>query len=469
MDSETTDIPPSGETGETTAVSYPHDPFQPGEPAPQGMSSASGQPSSQPAYGQPQDGFAAYGQQGYGQAAPSQQYGSGQEYGNGQWESAAAGPAAPTVNFGQQPQQSFGTQQGYDHGQQQPFGTQQVAGAPYGQQPPGPWGGQPATGGPQQGQRKNKRLLLFGIAGGVLLVIIALVVTLIVVFTGDSGPGGSPKAAVQTYLDGLAAGDAKKALSVVRTPPSEKLLTDAVLKKQQASAKISDINVREPSSSFGSMATVKATYKFGDRNADVDFTLKKSDDTWTIDNGTIPIDVENARVPQLTAFGVDVSNESKVYVFPGPVEWGSANANFTVKADYSRDFPLGPTYSSYVNLDTELSDQGNKTVATAVDGYLTNCAASTQADASQDKPGCSQSLYQSVVPGSVRWTKPTDISQLRISQDYDKPTSVKLYGSVEWTATFTSTSSGPGKDTDTDFLSGTVDLSSAEPTFTPSR
>ena len=74
-----------------------------------------------------------------------------------------------------------------------------------------------------------------------------------------------------------------------------------------------------------------------------------------------------------------------------------------------------------------------------------------------------------MVPGSVRWTKPTDISQLRISQDYDKPTSVKLYGSVEWTATFTSTSSGPGKDTDTDFLSGTVDLSSAEPTFTPSR
>ena len=484
-------------------MSYPHDPFQPGDSTPQGATpqkptpqkatpqgapgasdatssdgkSAGGyapygqQSPAQPVYGQSAYGESHYGQSTYGQADTGQPaYGkSGYE----QWQSAPAGTAEPAANVGQ-------PHQGYDANPGQPpqYGQPQYgqAGQPqgYGQQPGAGWGAQPAMGGggvpPQRPKQKNKRLfLLLGIGGGALVLIVALVVTLIVVFTGDSGPGGSPKAAVQTYLEGLSSGDAKKALSVVRTPPSEKLLTDEVLKKQQATAKISDLNVREPSTSLSSMATVKATYKFGDRNADIDFMLKKSDGKWTVDNGTIPIDVDDTRVPQLTAFGVDVSKDSKVYVFPGPVEWGSANPNFSVKADNSGDFPLGPTYASYNSLKVELSDQGTKAVATALDTYFTNCAGSTQADASKDKPGCSQSLYQSVVPGSVRWTKPTDINELRLSPDYETPTSVKVYGSVEWPATYMSTSSGPGSYTDSDYLSGSVDLAAAQPTFTASR
>ncbi len=478
-------------------MSYPHDPFQPGDSTPQGAppqgAPGGGEPTSsdgksaggytaygqqspaEPAYGQSNYGETTYGQPNYGQADAAQPA-FGQSGGYGQWQAAPTGTSTdPTVNFGQQPTtQPYGANAGHQpHYGQAPAGQPQY-GQPqgYGQQPVGAWGAQPAAGGggPQGPKQKNKRLfLLLGIGGGVLVVIIALVVTLIVVFTGDSGPGGSPKAAVQTYLDGLSNGDAKKVLSVVRTPPSDNLLTDEVLKKQQASAKITDINVREPSTSLSTMATVKATYKFGDRNADIDFMLKKSDGKWTVDNGTIPIDVDDTRVPQLTAFGIDVSKDSKVYVFPGPVQWGSANPNFSVKADNSSDFPLGPTYASYNSLKVELSDQGTKAVATALDAYFTNCAGSTQADASKDKPGCSQSLYQSVVPGSVRWTKPTDINELRLSPDYETPTSVKVYGSVEWPATYMSTSSGPGSDTDNDFLSGTVDLAAAQPTFTSSR
>lgn len=462
-------------------MSYPHDPFQPGDSTPQGAApqGPSGGREAALSDGKSAGGYAPYGQP-YAQQSPEQPaYGQSTPYGQGghdQWQAAPTGTTTdPTVNFGQQPNQTYDANFGQPQAGQAQYG-QAPYGQPqgYGQQPGAAWGAQPAMGGggvpPQQSKQKNKRLfLLLGIGGGVLVVIIALVVTLIVVFTGDSGPGGSPKAAVQTYLEGLSNGDAKKALSVVRTPPSDKLLTDEVLKKQQAIAKISDINVREPSTSLSSMATVKATYKFGDRNADVDFMLKKSDGKWTVDNGTIPIDVDDTRVPQLTAFGVDVSKDSKVYVFPGPVEWGSSNPNFTVKADQSSEFPLGPTYASYNSLKVELSDRGTKAVATALDTYFTNCAGSTQADASKDKPGCSQSLYQSVVPGSVRWTKPNDITQLRLSPDYETPTSVKVYGSVEWPATYMSTSSGPGSYTDSDFISGTVDLAASEPTFTSAR
>lgn len=459
-------------------MSYPHDPFQPGDSTPQGAApqGPSGGGEAASSDGKSAGGYTPYGQQqspeqpAYGQSTP---YG---QPGYEQWQAAPTGTATdPTVNFGQQPNQMHDTNFGQPQAGQAQAGQAQY-GQPqgYGQQPGAAWGAQPAMGGggvpPQQSKQKNKRLLLLlGIGGGVLVVIIALVATLIVVFTGDSGPGGSPKAAVQTYLDGLSNGDAKKALSVVRTPPSEKLLTDEALKKQQASAKISDINVREPSRTSSKLASVKATYKFGDRNADIDFDLTKSDGKWMVDHGTIPIDVDAPRVPQLTAFGIDVSKDTKVYVFPGPVEWGSANPNFSVKAVGSTDFPLGPSYSSLAMLRPELSDQGTKAVATALDTYFTNCAGSTQAIASKDKPGCSQSLYQSVVPGSVRWTKPSDINELKLSPDYDAPTSVQVYGRVEWPATYMSTSSGPGSYTDSDYLSGSVDLAAAQPTFTASR
>ncbi|MGV9825506.1 hypothetical protein [Gordonia sp. NPDC003429] len=366
---------------------------------------------------------------------------------------------APTAGqYGVPVQAPYG--QGHPHAGQAPYPG-------YGQQPQAAWG--PGGGAPPTPPKKSNRALFLWLTGGALVLVVLLVIALVVVLTRDKGPGSSPNGAVQTYLDGLANSDAKKVLGVVRTPPSEKLLTDDILRKQQEIAKITAITVSEPTNNFGSSATVKATYKFGDRNADVDYRLTKSDGKWTVDNGVLSVDVSNIKVPKLTLFGVDISNDTKVYVFPGPLLWGSGNPNFTATTDDDKEFPLGGDYYVSSSVKADLSTQGKSAVNKAVDAYLANCATSTSDDASTDRPGCGQDLYRTAVPGSVRWTKPTDLSDLRYSIGYDDPNKVDVLGQVNWSATYASPSSGPSVATDSDFMNGSVDLSQNPPTYTPDR
>lgn len=363
---------------------------------------------------------------------------------------AAPGPAAPGST-----QQSFAQQSG-----PQPFG--QATGAQqFGQLGP------QAAWGPPAPAKKSYKWWFIGGGGLALLLIIGLVVGVAVAVTsGGSGSSGSPEAVVQTYLDGLAAGDAKKALSVSVTPASEDLLTDEILKKQRAIAPITDIVVRKPDSAY-TYATVNVTYKHGQKNVDEDVRVRKSGDDWKIDNGAIAVTLTSAtdRVPGLTLFGKDVSNDTKVYVFPGPLVWGSTNTNVTPTDSKKDDYPLGPDSFYYASLSATLSETGRQTVTKALDAYLTNCATSTQPRASTDRPGCGQSTTSSAQPGSVRWTKPTDLSQLRIDLSYGDVGKARVSGSVTWGVSYTS-DSGPQTTTANDYMSGTVDLNAAQPTYT---
>lgn len=349
-------------------------------------------------------------------------------------------------------------------------GPQQPGFGPSGPQPFGAAGGAGGgigwNGGPGGPPKKSNKGLFIGIGIGAAVLVIVLVVSLIVVFAGGDDSTDSPEAAVQTYLDALAAGDAKKALSVSVTPASDVLLTDEILKKQRELAPITDITVRKPDSTLGSMSTVNATYKHGDKNVDEDIRVRKSGDAWRVDNGALAITLSNTgKAPGLSLFGQDISDDTKVYVFPGPLVWGSSNANISV-ADSRKEFPLGPEDYYYPSLDTSLSPTGKQVVNSALDTYFTNCATSTQAKASDDRPGCSQSTYRSAVPGTVRWSKPTDLAGLTTRFDYDDSSKVKVSGSVTWGLSYTSSYAGPQTDTDTDYLSGTVDLSQSTPTFT---
>ncbi|NMO04545.1 DUF4878 domain-containing protein [Gordonia sp. TBRC 11910] len=332
-------------------------------------------------------------------------------------------------------------------------------------------GGAPAWGpGPNGMPKKSNKGLFIGLGIGAAVLVVVLVVSLVVMFTGGDDSTGSPEAAVQTYLNALAGGDAKKALSVSVTPASEDLLTDEIVKKQRESAPITDITVRKPDTNLSTMATVNATYKHGDKNVDEDIRVRKSGDEWKLDNGALAITLSSTnKIPGLSLFGVDVSDDTKIYVFPGPLVWGSSNANINV-TDSKKQFPLGPEdYTFYPSLDTSLSTQGKQVVDSAINSYMTNCATSTQAKASTDRPGCDQSTYRSTVPGSVRWTKPTDLSGLTYRFDYDDPNKVKVSGSVSWSYSYTSTYDGAQTDTTTDYLSGTIDLSASTPTFTASN
>uniref|UniRef100_UPI003D93B623 hypothetical protein n=1 Tax=Gordonia sp. B7-2 TaxID=3420932 RepID=UPI003D93B623 len=364
-----------------------------------------------------------------------------------------------------QPQPGYpnaGPTQQYPTAPQYPAGQQYAATATHGVA--GPGFGPPA--GPPPPPKSNKKMLGL-IIGGVaaLVVVVLVVVTLVLVLGGGEDKAGSAKEAVSTYLHALADGDAEKALSVVKTPPTTTLLTNEVLKRQQDIAKITDIKVFDSNGGL-----VKATYKFGTKNADVDILVSKSGGEWQLTNGALEINTTYLRIPQPTLFGVDVSNDSKVYVFPGPLVWGSKNQYIAVSNPASGDFPLGP--EGYVSISSTevkatLSESGKTAVSNAVNTYLTNCAGSRQMDASIDKPGCEQESYSSAKPGTVRWTKPTDLSRLDASLGYDNDLKVRVSGIVEWGLTYVPTyDDAPRNTTSSDYMSGKVDLTQNPPTYT---
>lgn len=400
-------------------------------------------------------------------------YGQGPGPGGPEWQPHSEPTQVGQPQFGQMPPGAGPPPNSPEYGQPNPadpYGPYQPY-QPY-QPAMGHWPG--AGGGGHAPPPKSRKPLFIGLAIGAVVLVVALVLTL--VFTLGGGSSNEPDAAVKTYLQALSDGDAGKALDVMKAPPSDLLLNDDVLKKQQEIAKITDIKIVDTNKS-GDMATVQATYNFGDRKADETFMLHKIGDDWRLDEGAVNVDVTSSnRVPELTAFGVAVDKESKVYYFPGPMEWGSANKNFAVKDDKKADFPMSAqAYYSVTSLTPELSAGGQKAVQSAIETYVDSCAQSKQVDASVDKPGCGQNGFAyNAEPGSATWTAPTDLSKLDYRIGYDKPEEVSVNGQLLWSVTYRTTASGSRPpetktETDNDFLFGKVNLEENPPTYTPDR
>ena len=307
--------------------------------------------------------------------------------------------------------------------------------------------------------------------GIVAILAVATTVSLLA-FSDDSE--SDPSGTVEAYLQALSDGNAKKALSEITAPGNTKLLTDDIVKRQQAKAKIGDIKVVD-STSAGGRATVKATYNFGQRNADVDFQLKKTDGDWKIDKGAIEIDLSLGSIQKNkpTLFGVDVSSDSKAYAFPGPLEWGTANKYIAAKDEKADDWPVGPSYGYFPQLDFDISEEGNKAASIAVASYPEYCSKSKQTDASVDKPGCDQRLFAfDAVPGTVTWSDPRtmELSSIRFDYaSYSEDNEITVSGSVPWQATYRSNRNpAPVTEPSSEYLSGAVDLTQNPPRFQPS-
>lgn len=395
---------------------------------------------------------------------------------------AAQAPAAETPVS-----QESAAAQGYQPTAEQPsFAAQQPA---YGTDPtfsqptqpgqfsqPGqayaPMAGGPVYGPPAGGKPKSRKLLWIALA--VVVIVVAGVVVGVLALSGSSSPKADKT--VTTYLDDLANGDSKGAIAQgSTTPPSATFLTDDILKQQQAKSKISNIKVISTDTS-GNDARVHVTYQFGSRSADENFELAKSGGKWKLTQSTYPIDVSDlSDIPSTTLFGKPIANLSKVYVFPGPVVWGTSNKYFTVTDKNADKFALSPydTQDGFSELTADLSSAGKTAAQTAVTTFFAKCAQSKQLSPS----GCPQEEFGDTddtgepVDGTVTWTAPTDLSGLQYQTGSDA-TKLDVQGTTVWSDTYQSkafTDDSLSTITDANNKtqdSGTVDLSQSPPVFT---
>lgn len=350
----------------------------------------------------------------------------------------------------------------------QPFGPYGPNGPGSGSQPQIPVGGYPAGGfgapPPQPAWRRYRWVIIGASAVTAVLVILAFLV--LVGDDGDEDSTASPEGVVKAYLQALADGDAKTALSFGPAPAVSDLVTDEILAEQQRIAPLTNIDVVSSSAVSG----VHVLFNYGDRKVDEEIQVEKIDGKYRLTSVVTSIDLSNvskAVSTGLTLFGNDVSATPKVYVFPGPLDWGYDDANFTPSTD--DDYPIIPDsygIGGYASLQRDLSDAGMAAVQGAVTDHLTACAGpSSTYDASDDKPQCGQ--YASDAPydaTAVVWTAPTDLSGLEFSVDYDSATTVSVSGSVAWSVSWAEDGK-PQSATVSENLYGTVDLAESTPVY----
>jgi hypothetical protein len=291
----------------------------------------------------------------------------------------------------------------------------------------------------------------------------------IAVVAGSSSEGPGPGATVKDYLAALADGNAAKALALGPTPPSRAFLTDDILDKQQSEARIRDVTVGD-ADGYGNDASVPVTYNFGSKSVDTDFSLRKTGGRWRLTATTVSIDVGDLpSVPGVTLFGKPVT-ESTIQVFPGPLQFASADPDFAVTDESAGDFATSPDDFADANLDTELSSAGKQKVDAAVRAFLATCA---RAD-TLEPDGCPQSAFApgDVVRGSVSWKLTGDPKPVNYQLDSERPTLVDVSGQVEFSVTYRykdwDDSLHSGHDTTSGYIDGNVDLSAGTPVLTPS-
>jgi len=268
---------------------------------------------------------------------------------------------------------------------------------------------------------------------------------------------------VRAYLHALATSDAAAAITASSPAPSGPFVTNAVLAAQQRMAPLRDIVVSENGGS-GSRDDVDVQYSFGTRHVRTRIAVVKSHGRWRVQDGTVAIDVRYARdIPGLSVWGRPVTQDV-IYVFPGPVPFGSTDPNLAVVDKDADDFAVEPTVGwGAPNLDVELRAAGRARAVAATVNLLRSCQASVRLEPS----GCPQRAYDYEALGSpATWRLVGDPAR-GLDVTFDGPTyrRVRVSGDVKWTVDYAARRFGGAVDRKqaevTSFVDGTFDLAAA--------
>jgi serine/threonine protein kinase len=266
---------------------------------------------------------------------------------------------------------------------------------PWGAPPqPPPWGAPPRPNVGPKPQHSRKRPVLLGLS---LLAVLALVAA-VGIFAASKILGGdatkraeqdreAARLAGQHYLEALAVGDARTALSVAGDQPATpQLLTDKVLRAQLATTPITEIRVtndptQEPNTPPDAQRLVLAA-KFGVTPSQIVIWARKKDDQWKLDTtaATIAIDSPPDAVEAmktLAMYGVGTNGANPITVFPGVVQVGSTNHYIDItappKAVLLEALTAPATNRPVIQPTVTLNDAGRQASLAAVDAELRYC------------------------------------------------------------------------------------------------
>jgi hypothetical protein len=302
--------------------------------------------------------------------------------------------------------------------------------------------------------------------------VVATIAAAAVIVTGgdDAGDGASSAgAAVQGYLEALSRGDAEAALSFSAAPiPDKSLLTAEVLKKQIEKYPITNVKIL---SDIGN--TVHVLAEFGGKKSDQKLTLPqpKEGQGWKLESAAVTVDFGKGdltspkMLPFVTVFGKPVPKSGKLYAFPGWLEFGSSNPNFTVTRINEEPPSLKQVWmmSDVASANFEVSDAGQQAIRDALKTMFDECAKSKQLA----PPNCPQdtSSRSDLVDGTAQWTAPTNYDDVTVG--YLDPEGVASFnGEVEFQVDVQTTSGQPDHGQIPRYVFGDADLTQNPPKIT---
>lgn len=314
-------------------------------------------------------------------------------------------------------------------------------------------------------RKSRKRLVIALLSGVVLFAVVA--VGVVVTLSGTTNKQASAADAVRGYLEALARGDARAALSYASDQPgTTRFLNDEVLKKQIAKWPITNIRIlsEEP-------YKVHVAVNFGNQTSDENLWVKPVEGGGVkLKEGAIKLKFLQSAgkgLGTLTLFGQPFDGAQETYVFPGWIDFGNSNPNITQKPP---SYPLLLDEMSGIGsgaeavmMNYDISDTGRTAIQSALKAGIAECAKSTQLA----PPNCPQLVRDPrLVEGTAQWTAPSDLSPIRVGFfDPDKMT-VNLYGFVDFQLTAQSTSGPPTSGKVSGDVQATADLAKNPPSVT---
>jgi hypothetical protein len=359
-------------------------------------------------------------------------------------QSGNSGPSAP--NFGQPAAPGYGYQ-----------GPQPGA-APYGPPPgavgPGPYPYPPAPplayAGPaipstrRAPKKKGKGPLIGLIAGGVALVLVIAAVVAVFLIQKATPASTEPDkvtkstAALQGYLEALAAGNADKAKQYATNPPADSpLLTNDFLAASIAKNPITEIQV-DPQNDSGTSANLTASYKVGGTLVQGNYQLTKVAKLWRLNTVVATVD----RPTFWGTVGVTINGTtaptSQLSFFPGVFQLGTGTSLLAFdQPTFTVDSP-GDHVAGLSSTGPALTDPGKKAMVAKSQEWLTQCLAIQDTNPKDCDMNTPLPDGATLAPGSlkrvVETTAPFADATPRVS--YDDPSKITLssYVTVKITA-----------------------------------